>query len=867
MDARRLRARTAATVLTLVVSLAVPVAGRSAPLGPGCDPSRPAVPHHGGGVAVVPAPSGAPIPCATVTGNTTESATISVAPSGTVFYAPVLAHGIPAALADPSLVARSRDLGASWEPRDPGLPAHFSLVPWMHVDPGTSRLWLATPLPTLCGADISWSDDEGEHWQTNPSAGCPGEGALKVLEGPAPAAGAQPVGYPHVVYYCANLQDGSPQSVLYCYKSLDGGASFTFVGSFPDPIPPPPACGTTLREARAGVVGPDGVLYFPMNRCDSLGIAISRDEGASWEILPVAVTEIGDIYIDSIAVDTQGNLYIAWMQPDRLPYLTMSRDHGQTWSTPLMVAAPGVQEVRRIAITAGAPGHIAIAYPGSTDGGAHFDGYITESRNALDPQPVFWSASINDPAQPLIDLADPETFGDRLFFGTAAIAPDGTAWAGFHCAKTAACPNARIGVAGRLAWPSVACIPVLTGPIPITDQSQPFRALALPPLAPGYMEEEFFLSCTAFGASYQTLLYVRRPSKPQQFSGNVVLDTTHPLGLWPLMTTTASYQASAGHVSAAVVSSSLALAVVKRFNPARYASLDIPTIEGIEREVLAQVGALLKSNLSSGPLPDLHVEKVVLGGYSNTGAVVRDFIANAHAQARLAGGEPVYDGYFPAQTAVGSAPTPIADVDVPVLEIQGEREVIETFRRGFDRLGYRRPDSASYRLYEVAGMSHVTSRPGDGFLPNPYTCVEPVPSLFPNRHVWGNALRNLIAWVHDGLAPPRAQRIELEADGRTVRRDQHGNAVGGVRTSYLDVPIATYGAASTNAPGDPPSSRCDFYGYQVNFTHEELAQLYPNRGRYLFAVSRRLAQLVRDRWYLKRDAKELRVEAINADVP
>ena len=121
--------------------------------------------------------------------------------------------------------------------------------------------------------------------------------------------------------------------------------------------------------------------------------------------------------------------------------------------------------------------------------------------------------------------------------------------------------------------------------------------------------------------------------------------------------------------------------------------------------------------------------------------------------------------------------------------------------------------------------------------------------------------------MHDGIPPPLAPRIELEADGRTVRRDQYGNAVGGVRTSYLDVPIATYGAANTTAPGAPPSSRCDFFGYQVDFTHERLAQLYPTHARYALAVSRSLARLVRHRWYLPRDAQELRVEAANAVIP
>ena len=101
-----------------------------------------------------------------------------------------------------------------------------------------------------------------------------------------------------------------------------------------------------------------------------------------------------------------------------------------------------------------------------------------------------------------------------------------------------------------------------------------------------------------------------------------------------------------------------------------------------------------RSPIVGGP-----VRHAVLGGYSNTGPVVRQYIASKHEQARLAGDAPVFDGYFPVQTAVGSAPTAIPDLDVPVIEIQGESEVIRTFQRGFDHLGYRRPDSDSYRLY------------------------------------------------------------------------------------------------------------------------------------------------------------------------
>src|SRR5262245_56083353 len=80
-SSRNPRPRTAA-VAALIVALAAAGAARAAaPLaGPGCDPSRPAVPHRAGGVAAPSEPpAGAPMPCATLTGPTTESATVGVA--------------------------------------------------------------------------------------------------------------------------------------------------------------------------------------------------------------------------------------------------------------------------------------------------------------------------------------------------------------------------------------------------------------------------------------------------------------------------------------------------------------------------------------------------------------------------------------------------------------------------------------------------------------------------------------------------------------------------------------------------------------------------------------------------------------------
>jgi hypothetical protein len=434
-----------------VVTAALPAPAASATThskGPGCDRGRPAVAHHRGAVRLPGRRRPAPIPCETFVGRTSEAASVGVTRRGSVFYAPLLENrSTPPqnTLQGPEWVVRSRNLGKSWTKLDSGGPRTAGLVPpWMSIDPSTSRIWFTTTLPGLCGAQVSWSDDDGKRWRTGTNVPCPSQGGEKLLEGPPPASGPRPKRYPHVVYYCGNTQD-IVASNLWCYKSLNGGRSFKFTGAFPDP-PRPPGC-MERHPSRPGVVGSDGSLYFPTILCGALGVAISRDEGKTWHFRAV-VSGLQDIYTTGTAAGRHSDLYFAYRGPHGLPYLTTSTDHGATWSRPAMVAAPGVKAVRRVAVAV--RGHtVGLAYAGTTDG-ARFNGYITESRNALARRPRFWSASINPPSAPLLNAADSETFGDRFFYGGAAVGPDGTVWAGFHCARTSACPGRRVGVVGRL---------------------------------------------------------------------------------------------------------------------------------------------------------------------------------------------------------------------------------------------------------------------------------------------------------------------------------------------------------------------------------------------------------------------------------
>jgi hypothetical protein len=192
-----------------------------------------------------------------------------------------------------------------------------------------------------------------------------------------------------------------------------------------------------------------------VDRCDEgVGLARSRDEGDTWTQTPLSSTVVANLPITSLAIDRTGTLYVAWTKADDLrPYLTISRDRGATWSRPVMVAAPGVDQIdpRTLAVAVDRPGHVAIAYSGSRDKGATYNGYLAESEHARGSRALWWSAAVNDPTHPLSKGPPSVLYGDREWFSTVAFGVDGTPWAGFHCVRTDLCPRNRVGMVGRLA--------------------------------------------------------------------------------------------------------------------------------------------------------------------------------------------------------------------------------------------------------------------------------------------------------------------------------------------------------------------------------------------------------------------------------
>jgi hypothetical protein len=448
--------RRAIAALVSVAAIGVaagPAAASSNPAG--CAPSRPARAYHASGAPVAPAPRKL-VPCATETGYYTGETGIGVTQAGTVWFS--------AANWEWQL-ARSGDAGAHWQaftvpgPQAyPGCYVGTSAVSdcdtseqgkyntvadaYLYVDPYTSKIfWSKTYGLAVCSS-LSMSADDGANWTALTRFACPGGDYEKLAAGPPPAGGATPTGYPDVVYGCVNgpapVFAAGPSRV--CYKSLDGGSTWAPAG-FPVPSPLAPGCAWFQEPQR---VGPDGTLYMPLNcglgnnanPAGLIRVALSHDEGTTWSYVEVptastgnAASLIGGVSLD---VDRAGILYVVWPGADRRVYLAIGRDHGQTWRGPFAVSPPGVRQSGApfAQVSARDPGHIAIAYYGYTGSdSSRLNGYLTESFDGRDPNPLLYTAQLNASAQPLYFPVKSGSLPRNDYLGVT-VAPDGTPWTG-----------------------------------------------------------------------------------------------------------------------------------------------------------------------------------------------------------------------------------------------------------------------------------------------------------------------------------------------------------------------------------------------------------------------------------------------------
>jgi hypothetical protein len=448
-------------------------------------------------------------------------------------------------------------------------------------------------------------------------------------------------------------------------------------------------------------------------------------------------------------------------------------------------------------------------------------------------------------------------------------------------------------------------VPKASGPIAVTAASHPLMAAntnepSIDLAARGYVEEEFFISglgnvydwesdnkikVRSSGLPYTTRILVRRPSNPARFSGTVLVDignraqTFDTFAVWGQLN---DHLLSNGHIWVGATAFSVNIGSMKKFDPGRYAPLSFPKPaeqcgpsnrqpefeDGIRWDVISQIGALLKSDSSANPLAAYRPQYVY--ATMQSGGDLPTYVSAIPRNVRLENGKPVYDAYLikdsgspgalnacAPRLAAGDPRIIIRNAGVPVIQILSQNAIAANTRR---------PDSDvagdQFRRYELPGSSHFDVwhfmyRPpikevnamgiqSEEYFAVPRQC-EPRAAIndFPQPYFFAGAFSNLDQWVREGTAPPKATFVD-------AANDEYGNARGGIRSPWLDVPSGTF------HPEMKGGGNCVDIGYWMPFTWQRLEAIYGSYENYAKKFRAAVDRLVKERWILASDAEKIR---------
>ena len=402
-----------------------------------------------------------------------------------------------------------------------------------------------------------------------------------------------------------------------------------------------------------------------------------------------------------------------------------------------------------------------------------------------------------------------------------------------------------------------------------------------PVLVASYAESEELVSGTAAtysgpatgpvtpqpGSShFVTRILVRAPKDKRQFSGRVLVEPFNTSGgaeLDALWQQVGPMLMSEGDAWVGVTERASSVGHLQSYDPVRYAALDVPTND-VAWDILRQVGRVLKDNLPTSPLRGLDVTHLYMGGYSQSALDTATFAMAFQPRTGTAHRTPVYDGYLPAahsgsvtpvQSGTAVVPTleskPFAPVDVPVIDIETQTDV-EGFAIGSvftstSGASVRRHDSNlpadRYRLYEIPGAPHASTIDGcDGR-----------PSSFPTEMFLRAAFKSLTQWEERSTTPPSAPRIELAVDDAVAvsKLDDFGNALGGVRSPFVDVPLYRYDVHSETGP------LCKLAGHETPISAANLEAKYGSAARYRKQFTASLDQTIKAGFLRVEDRSEL----------
>lgn len=411
----------------------------------------------------------------------------------------------------------------------------------------------------------------------------------------------------------------------------------------------------------------------------------------------------------------------------------------------------------------------------------------------------------------------------------------------------------------------------------------------------------------AASAAYKTRILVYRPVDVTMFNGTVVVEWFNVSGGieagpgWTLMHNELLRRGYAwigvsaqygGVEGCAATSLGLVKMDLKTVDAKRYGSLSHPGDE-YAHDIYSQVASAIRNPRSVNLLARCRIERILAVGQSQSAMQLTTYVNAVQPRLRLFNGFLLHgrpsSASFGNDSPEGSDLSEVekidlsdmppvfirTDISVPIMILESETDVMI--------LGYcraRQDDTDKIRLWEMAGTAHadlyvVATGAGDaGNDPSVANVVEvtsPYPGIIecalpinsgPQHFIAKAAIQQLDKWVRTGVAPTIADRLEIAGDPPAYVLDALGNVKGGIRTPYVDAPIARL--SGLGQPATPlVGSLC---GTTRLFDEATLSRLYHDHRTYVAAVESATDEAVKKGFLMPEDGELIKAAAAASDI-
>jgi hypothetical protein len=426
----------------------------------------------------------------------------------------------------------------------------------------------------------------------------------------------------------------------------------------------------------------------------------------------------------------------------------------------------------------------------------------------------------------------------------------------------------------------------------------------------GYVAAEFFISGSASSyspagelgadgrwsvspataAGYTTRIVVLTPADQARFNGTVLVEWLNVSGgidapaVWmmahrEMLRAGYAYVAvSAQRVGVEGGASLMGIDMsLKTQDPSRYSSLHHPG-DAHAYDIFSQAGRLASN---TEILRGLDAEHVIAVGESQSALFLTTYINAVDPLARVYDGFLVHSRFGPAAPLDGAsildelesdAAQSVAfrpDLRVPLVTIITETDLVGGVRNGYHNA--RQPDNQQLRVWEIAGTAHADNYTiqvapidnGTAALADIVAAYTPTNMLMgqqlnhcinfgPQHHyVLQAALSHLHNWVSTSRPPPSGTLLELKGEQPVL--DEHGLTRGGIRTPWVDVPIAR-----TSGIGGEESVMSWIFGSGELFDAATVQRLYPGGlADYLDRFTASLDASIQSGFLLPADREEI----------